>query len=844
MGNEKSEKLSLPAESVFDHLDIWISIADCDFNMIVWNQEAEEESGYPKQAVLRSKKAWRLLYPDKSYRREVKKKLASMLEGTAKQQTTDTTAVTRKNLVKPISWKAVKVIDGRLESLFLIGTGITEKKKALEALEESEQNFRLFSEHLPGAAYIKNREGAFIFFNDYFRKNFGWDTSRLLGKQNKQIWLQDTARELKRNDLEVLSKNRAIVYEEEVEVNGKNRTFISYKFPIPSSKGTLVGGISLDITDRKNMETQLEKSRQRYVETLNLHLDIVFETDGRGQLTYLNRAGKKLLGIEGEGITRRILALDMVAQKDRTKIERGFISIMEARQKQPRLLEFEILGSKGKRIPVIGRIAPIIGAQGEIEGLRGVLMDIGELKQKEKALVESEERYRGLFNNSRDGIYISTLEGEYVDANPALVQMLGYGSRQELISKNILTDIYADKSKRPSYREREKPFEVRLKKKDGKTLWVEISSWVVYREGKPAYYQGIVRDISERKMYERQLRYKSFHDSLTGLYNRAYFEEELKRLDNGRQLPLSVIIGDVNSLKLVNDAFGHKEGDRLLKKSAQILKKACRKEDIIARYGGDEFAILLPKTSAKAADEATERIKEIASKCFQGYVPISISVGVATKSRSTQDIAGVIREAEGNMYRQKLLEKKNISTAVLDSLKKASFKKSHFTREHAARVKQMAIALGKALGLSKNKLDELSLLATFHDIGKIAIDDGILNRQGVLTEDQWKQVNRHPEVGYNIAESTPQLSHIAEAILASHERWDGKGYPQGLAGSDIPISARILSVVEAFDIMHKGCSYKHRLSREEAIAELKKNSGTQFDPRLVEEFIKILENKK
>ncbi len=840
MENEDIKKLNIGAESLFNCLNFWLAIADSNLNMLVWNNIAQRESGYLREAVLGGKKAWELLYPDQSYRLELERKLLLMIRGEG-QDSIDTIAFSNEALSRPISWMAIKGDSGQGEKLYLLGTDLS-IHRVKQALARSEQKFRLFSDHLPGAAYIKNSEGQFLFFNDYFQKNFGWDTSMLVGKKNEDIWPGNPGSQLRKNDLEVLSRERSIMFEENLCINKQKRTFISYKFPIPGSEGILLGGVSLDITGMRSMENMLQKSREKFEETLKLLPDIVFETDSSGFITYLNSTGEKMLG-KGKEDLGSFSLLEVIDKRDRKRVERELTGLMRGNARQAVLLEFKISGNGGKGIPVIGRIAPIAGNQAEIEGARGILVDTTELKQKEHDLFESEKRYRSLFDNSRDGIYISTLQGDYIDANPALVKMLGYSSKQELISKNISTDIYHDSKKRPSPDQRDKPFEAKFKKKDGTNIWVEISSRVIYRMGKPAFYQGIVRDISQRKKYEKELRYISFHDNLTGLYNRAYFEEELKRLDKERQLPLSIIIGDVNCLKLLNDAFGHRMGDSLLKKASGILKKACRKEDIVARWGGDEFAMLLPRTSARTADQVIMRIRDNASNCFLGHVPLSISLGRDTKNRVGENIQEVIGGAEDNMYRQKLLGKKAISTKVLQSLKKTLFEKSYYNHKHSSRVRKMAVLMGKALGFSLEDLDRLALIAVYHDIGKIAVSDHILNKEGPLSSQQFKQIKRHPEVGYNIAESIPQLSPIAEAILAHHERWDGKGYPQGLSQKEIPVLARMLSVVDAFDVMQNGCIYKCPMDRDKAIAELKRNSGSQFDPLMVETFLKILEQK-
>ncbi|MCX6346794.1 MAG: diguanylate cyclase [Actinobacteria bacterium] len=469
-----------------------------------------------------------------------------------------------------------------------------------------------------------------------------------------------------------------------------------------------------------------------------------------------------------------------------------------------------------------------------------IYKDLTKQKQVEEKLKINEEKYRSLFERSLDGIYESTIEGKYIDANPALTKILGYDSKEELFRIDIPTQLYASKDDRPEINKRDRVFETKLKKKDRSIIYVEISSRVVYKNDKPAFYEGMVRDITERKKIEEQLKFLSFHDKLTGLHNRAYFEEELKRLDTERQLPLSIVMADVNGLKFTNDIFGHPEGDLLLCECAKIFEKCFRREDIVARWGGDEFIILLPRTTEQEFINIINRIEVECSKSNGQKIPVSISMGGSTKTEIGKDIDAVIIEAEELMYRRKFVESKSISSSIITSLKRVLFEKDIETEEHADRTNVLALQLGKSLNLSKNELAELSLSTTLHDIGKVAIPDEILLRNGKLSKPEWKLIKKHPETGYNIARSSPHLSHIANVILTHHEWWDGSGYPQGLKGDEIPITSRILAVVDAYNEMINGRPYKSKMNINEVIKEFKRCAGTQFDPHIVKKFLSIL----
>lgn len=339
---------------------------------------------------------------------------------------------------------------------------------------------------------------------------------------------------------------------------------------------------------------------------------------------------------------------------------------------------------------------------------------------------------------------------------------------------------------------------------------------------------------------DREIHYISFHDSLTGLYNRSFFEEELIRLNVKRQLPISVIMADVDGLKVVNDAFGHFEGDRLLKIFADTLKNTLRSEDIIARWGGDEFVILLPQTESESANMLVERVKSALSKIEDFHLPISASFGVSTKIKLETDFKEILVQAEERMYKEKLFNGAAVRNITIKLLERSLFDKRFESRERTEKIKALAKEFGKHIGLSASQLDNLLLLGALHDIGEIAIPEEILTKVGSLTAEEWKKIKSHPEAGYRIALSSPELAPIAEDILSHHEWWDGSSYPRGLKGKSIPILARIISIITAFDAMTNGRPYKKPLAPQEALRELKICSGKQFDPELVETFIEFV----
>jgi HD-GYP domain-containing protein (c-di-GMP phosphodiesterase class II) len=289
---------------------------------------------------------------------------------------------------------------------------------------------------------------------------------------------------------------------------------------------------------------------------------------------------------------------------------------------------------------------------------------------------------------------------------------------------------------------------------------------------------------------------------------------------------------------MVNDILGHYEGDQFLIEASKILMKACRRSDIVARWGGDEFVILLPNTNAVRTEQICENIRKSCAELTEVNINLSISLGYAIRKNDKEEIAKTINTAEEVMYTQKMLDSRSYRNSILESFRKTLFEKSHETEEHANRLMQLSKHMGEAMNLPQTSLQELELLGALHDIGKIGIPDSILNKPGELNEDEWVIMKRHAEIGSRITQSVPEFVRISDYILSHHEQWDGNGYPRGLKGEEIPVLSRILSIVDAYDAMTSERSYRKPLTQDDAIQELVENAGKQFDPDLVQLFIK------
>lgn len=359
---------------------------------------------------------------------------------------------------------------------------------------------------------------------------------------------------------------------------------------------------------------------------------------------------------------------------------------------------------------------------------------------------------------------------------------------------------------------------------------------ILYHKEELGYLINI-KDVSEKILAENKISYMTYHDALTGLYNRTFFNEKVYEFEKKEYLPVSIIMGDVNGLKLTNDAFGHLLGDELLKTAGNTIESACRETDILFRWGGDEFVVLLPHTDEKVVKQICKRIQKHTQEKKIDFLSLSISLGYATRNNSDKSFNQILKEAEDMMYDIKLLESKSVKSKTMRLISRTLYERDKSESLHAERVGKLCELIGQAMKLDESAIAELVIWGKVHDIGKVGIDQNILIKSDKLNDIEWEAVKRHPEIGYHILVSSNEMAKIAEYVLAHHERVDGKGYPKNLKLNEIPLQSKILAVADAYDAMtSKDRTYQETKSPKEAKQELNQCVGTQFDFNVVTAF--------
>ncbi len=727
--------------------------------------------------------------------------------------------------------------DGTLSQVYTIFQNITAEKKAMHDYQ------LLFNSMVDGFALheiICDRDGnpsdyLFLAVNPAFEQIIGKKASEIIGRTVTEVlpgiepyWVETYGR--------VALTGESVQFENYDAVTGKYFRVIAYQ-PAPMQFACTFS----DDTKRIRAEKELFRTLARLRGLLDNSNSPIIVFDDKGIISEMSAAAEKITGLprnEARGRNMDQLGLSFILERARQLAE----DPAAARQ----IIEnIDIFEFEGENRSYESRLFTI-DTNHENERLFGYLgIDVTARIMAEKALKESEKKYSSYIENSPCAVVVVDENGDYIESNKAATSITGY-SRDELLSMNIRDITAAESQDEAAHHFRsllgtgKMSVELKYIHKDGSIRWWTVDAVKISDDR----FIGFSIDITDRKQAEEDLINLSRLDYLTGIYNRRVFEDELRRVDEAKLLPLSVIIGDINGVKFINDTFGHSAGDKHIVEIAKILRDCCREDDILARIGGDEFSILMPFTDNDTASEVLQKIQTAltefdAANAGDTYRH-SVSLGCATKVSADEDMKDIIKIAEGYMYQRKLLEHNSIHSTIVASIKATMFEKSHETEEHAQRLVSLSKAVGTMLGLSQAELDKLELLASLHDIGKVGIRDEVLTKPGKLNEMEWAEIKRHPEIGYRIAKTSSELAPIAEGILCHHERWDGLGYPQGLCGESIPLISRIVSIVDAYDAMTNDRPYRKALDRETAVEQIKQNAGTQFDPYIAEIFAEIV----
>ena len=513
-----------------------------------------------------------------------------------------------------------------------------------------------------------------------------------------------------------------------------------------------------------------------------------------------------------------------------------------SKEKQLKLIDGQIVEAKILKVPFF--------VDKTIDGIIGIIIDLTSEKVNNAKISESNKLLEDVLEAIPIPIYWKDLDLNCLGCNQSYLNFLNINDKSQIIGKKsedfykhynhyLMQELDNEVFKTGRMINSEE-FEL-IDNNDIKKI-IRLSKIPMLKNGKITGLISVLMDITLEEKYRKHLEFLSFHDGLTSLYNLAFFNEELLRLDSSRKLPISMVMIDVDGLKLFNDTFGHHAGDEMLIKVAKIIQQNCRHEDIIARIGGDEFAIVLPNTTNDKCSEIVQRILTESSNEKVNEINLSLSIGYATKELADQKLEDIMMVADARMYNVKLERRANQRLKMVKTIQNNLFKKADGEQRHSYNVGEIAYKIALSYGLSQKEADKARLAARLHDIGKIIMKKDLLNSNKTkLTNEEWYNIHRHSEIGYAILNASEVYSDVAKYVYYHHEHYDGTGYPKKLMGEEIPLIARIIHVADAIDAMNSNRPYRKALPRETILFELK--NCLQFDSSIVKVAINLIENE-
>jgi len=793
---------------------------------------------------------------------------------------------------------------------------VTDSRQAEEALRESEAKYRDLVENVSDVIYSLDASGVITYISPVIESVLGYTPSELSDKSFADFIYQEDFQLAIEGFMNTLSGNTETGEFRVVTKSGEIRWVRSSNHPVFEwDRVTGVTGVLIDITERRWAEQELRESEEKYRTILENIEDSYYEIDINGNLTFFNDSLCTIIGYPRDELMGMNYREFMERQTARA-LYKIFNNVY--RTEQPtKAFDWEIIRKDGTKRFVEASISLRFDSNGDPTGFRGITRDITERKEAEEEIKRYSRRVQALYtvaqavsrsldidklltqslkatldvvNTDVGGIYFSDLQAG------SLTLKAHSGLSQDCIGSIELINLdeeeikLAMESHQPVL-ELEKVFKkTNLKtvtaamKKDGLQAYVTVPLWsrgtplgsLMIADHREHHFSPDELDLLsaigteiavgiENALLLQRTKELSLTDELTGLYNRRHFYETLdselyRTLRDGR--PFSLVMLDLDGFKEYNDKFGHSLGDSILQSFAQTLRSTLRKSDTPFRYGGDEFAIILPATDANRAKQVIDRIRAKWLKNPEAHhptleTPLGFSAGIAQFPENAETADALVFLADSALYYAKreggyratlvsdltAIKSDILSTATLDqvyALAATVDARDPYTYGHSARVADIAQTLAKAIGLPEKELADLYAASLLHDVGKVGIPDAVLTKLDALTAKEWEIIKKHSAEGARIVGYVKGLAALVPVILHHHEWYDGTGYPDGLKGEEIPLAARIISLADAYDTMTTSRPYRDVVSHQKACNEIKSQSGTQFDPELVEVFCRIM----
>lgn len=695
-------------------------------------------------------------------------------------------------------------------------------------------------------------EGIHYCFNNKAHQDLsGYESEEIQGKSLEQVLGEKYYHVYEKRIFTCLANNEMMSFTETAAWKGNEKELLCRIIPVRSEGKNYVMAIEMDAFFLKTWlkENNLSVTRFDLMFQANSSIMLLIEPE-TGDIVDANPAAMEFYGYTLEELTH--MKIQQINTLSDDEVKKYRVSAANDK-KQYFFFQHRIKSGELRFVDVYA--SPIEINQKQY--IFSVILDATKREQSEEELYREKELQRITMDSIADAVVTTDLFGNINYMNKAAENAVG--CKAEAVLGRSFAEVI------PMFNEltmKEIPSIVNTVLVTGQTQEIENHTMMLSSDNryipiedsaapirdKNGDTYGVVvifRDISHAIEKKKKIEYMSYHDVLTGLYNRRFYYDNIDKMDSELNYPIGYIMGDVNGLKMTNDVFGHSAGDQLLITVANILSQSVSNNQIVARWGGDEFVMVLPGTSESQMEKIIDNIKKnLKKQTVMEKVEVSVSFGMALKKNMWESTDAVIKEAEEMMYRNKLFESKSLRANTIQALMTTLDEKSQETKEHTMRLAKFCLEIADQLHLQSEEKNRLELLAMIHDIGKVGIPDNILGKNGSLNEEEWKIMKTHPEIGYRIASNVTELSFVANEILHHHEKWDGTGYPSQMKGENIPVNCRILSVVDAYDAMTNDRVYRKAKPYDEAVAELIRFRGSQFDPQIVTLFIENLQRRK